>query len=43
MFGITGIFHFEKQRPMEQNRLKAITDIIRHWDPGGGGVFVEKI
>jgi asparagine synthase (glutamine-hydrolysing) len=42
MCGITGILHFENHRPVEQERLKAMTDIIAHRGPDGEGFFVDK-
>jgi len=42
MCGITGILHFENQRPVDKTVLKQMTDIIQHRGPDGEGFFVEK-
>lgn len=42
MCGITGILHFDKERPVDRNALKAMTDIIHHRGPDGEGFFIEK-
>ncbi len=42
MCGITGIFHFEKSRKVDYNRLKKMTDIIRHRGPDGEGFYSDK-
>ena len=42
MCGITGVFHFDKQRPINQYRLKEMTNIIKHRGPDGEGFFIKK-
>ncbi len=42
MCGITGVLHFDGERPVDLQRLKSMTDIIRHRGPDGEGFFVEK-
>lgn len=42
MCGIAGILHFDNQRPIEEPRLKAMTDIIQHRGPDGEGFYIDK-
>lgn len=42
MCGITGIFHFDKNHAVDNNRLKVMTDIIRHRGPDGEGFFIKN-
>jgi len=40
MCGITGIFHFNKERIIDKQKLIAMTNIIRHRGPDGDGFHV---
>ncbi len=42
MCGITGILHFDNQRPVDKLKLQTMTDIIRHRGSDGEGLFVKK-
>lgn len=42
MCGITGIFHFDKQKVADKNKLKKMTDVLRHRGPDGEGFFIDK-
>lgn len=42
MCGITGIFHFNKEKPVDRIKLNKMTDIISHRGPDGKGYFVDK-
>ncbi len=42
MCGITGIFHFESDRLVDDNKLKEMTDIINYRGPDGDGFFIDK-
>lgn len=42
MCGITGVLHFEKDRIVEKDRLKKMTDIIRHRGPDGEGFYIDN-
>ncbi|MGE0635303.1 MAG: asparagine synthase (glutamine-hydrolyzing) [Bacteroidia bacterium] len=42
MCGITGIIHFDRDREVELNRLKKITDIISYRGPDGQGFYANK-
>ena len=42
MCGITGIFHFEKDREVEGQRLKRMTDLIDYRGPDGEGFYVKQ-
>ena len=42
MCGITGIFHFEKERLLDENQLKKMTDIINYRGPDGDGFYFNK-
>ena len=42
MCGITGIFHFDSERPVDSNRLKVMTDVIDYRGPDGEGFYVNK-
>lgn len=42
MCGITGIFHFDKERAVDNHQLKKMTDIIRHRGPDGEGYYVKN-
>ena len=39
MCGITGVYHFDNNRKVEQLRLKKMTDIIRHRGPDDDGFY----
>ena len=41
MCGITGILHFEKDRPIDKDRLKKMTDVIQHRGPDGEGFYLQ--
>jgi asparagine synthase (glutamine-hydrolysing) len=41
MCGITGILHFDNQRPVEPQTLKSMTDIIHHRGPDGEGFYIS--
>jgi asparagine synthase (glutamine-hydrolysing) len=41
MCGITGLVHFDKQRPVDQVRLKSMADIIAHRGPDGEGFYIN--
>jgi len=41
MCGIAGIFHFDKERAVDNNLLKKMTDIIKHRGPDGEGYYVK--
>ena len=42
MCGITGIFHFVKNRMVDESRLKTMTDIIKHRGPDGEGFYINQ-
>lgn len=42
MCGITGIFHFDKDRKVELQRLKKMTDVIDYRGPDGEGFHVKE-
>ncbi|MCP3932969.1 MAG: asparagine synthase (glutamine-hydrolyzing) [Bacteroidetes bacterium] len=42
MCGITGIFHFDKLRHIDLDRLKKMTDILHHRGPDDEGYYVNK-
>lgn len=42
MCGITGIFHFDKARAVDNHLLKKMTDIIIHRGPDGEGYYVKN-
>jgi asparagine synthase (glutamine-hydrolysing) len=42
MCGITGVFHFDNHREVEINRLRVMSDIIRHRGPDGEGFYINK-
>lgn len=42
MCGITGIYHFDKGKPVDKNLLKKMTDIIRHRGPDAEGYYVKN-
>ncbi len=42
MCGITGIFYFDKNRIANKDRLKKMTDIIRHRGPDGEGFYLNR-
>ncbi|MDC1327139.1 asparagine synthase (glutamine-hydrolyzing) [Ulvibacter sp.] len=42
MCGIAGIYHFEKQRPINTDRLKKMADIIQYRGPDGEGFYVDQ-
>ena len=41
MCGITGIYHFDSNRPVSYKQLKKMTDIIRYRGPDDEGHYVE--
>jgi asparagine synthase (glutamine-hydrolysing) len=41
MCGITGIYHFDKDRAVDNHLLKKMTDIIKHRGPDGEGYFIK--
>jgi asparagine synthase (glutamine-hydrolysing) len=41
MCGISGIFHFDQGRKVEQQILKRMTDTLSHRGPDGSGFFVD--
>ena len=41
MCGITGLFHFDKERSVDKTHLKKMTDVIRHRGPDGEGFYVN--
>ena len=42
MCGITGIFHFDKDRTIDKKRLQKMNDVIYHRGPDGEGLFVKN-
>ena len=42
MCGIAGIYHFDRDRPVSKEKLKQMTDIIKHRGPDGYGYFIEN-
>ena len=42
MCGITGIYHFERNRAIDEYLLKTMTDIIKHRGPDGEGYYVNN-
>lgn len=42
MCGISGILHFEKERLVDKDLLKKMTDIIKHRGPDGEGFYIKK-
>jgi len=42
MCGITGIFNFNFEQNIDHNRLKRMTDSIRHRGPDGEGFYVDN-
>src|ERR1700692_2928672 len=40
MCGIAGKFNVDRTRPIDRARLTAMTGVLAHRGPGGGGVFV---
>ena len=42
MCGITGILHFDKDRFINQSRLKKMTDSLIHRGPDGEGFYINK-
>jgi asparagine synthase (glutamine-hydrolysing) len=42
MCGLTGIFHFNKNRIVDVNVLKKMTDVIKHRGPDGEGYYITK-
>ncbi|MBA2613507.1 MAG: asparagine synthase (glutamine-hydrolyzing) [Bacteroidetes bacterium] len=42
MCGITGILHFDKQRTVDDLKLKKITEIINYRGPDGDGFYFNK-
>jgi asparagine synthase (glutamine-hydrolysing) len=41
MCGITGVFHFDHNRQVDQQRLKTMSDIIEHRGPDGEGFYIN--
>ena len=41
MCGIAGIWHFEKDRSLEKERLGKMTDVIAHRGPDGEGHYID--
>ncbi|MCH8033714.1 MAG: asparagine synthase (glutamine-hydrolyzing) [Bacteroidetes bacterium] len=41
MCGITGIYHFNKERSVDKSQLKRMTDIIRHRGPDSDGFYLN--
>ena len=41
MCGITGIFHFDKDRSINKDLLHKMTDTVRHRGPDGEGYFIK--
>ncbi len=41
MCGITGIFHFDRERTVDNTLLKKMTDVIRHRGPDGEGFYIN--
>lgn len=42
MCGITGVYHFDKDRYIDEQRLQKMTDIIRHRGPDGEGFYIKN-
>ncbi len=42
MCGISGIFHFDPDRAIDEPVLKRMTDIISHRGPDGSGFYIEN-
>lgn len=42
MCGIAGILHFDKERSVAQNRLKAMRDSMAHRGPNGSRIYTEQ-
>lgn len=42
MCGITGLYHFDKRRPVDKKLLRKMTDIIRHRGPDGEGYYIKN-
>jgi len=42
MCGITGIFNFDIDKAVDYDRLKKMTDVIRHRGPDGEGYYLNK-
>ena len=42
MCGIAGIFHFDKERPVNKSLLKKMTRILHHRGPDGEGYYVKN-
>src|SRR5688500_11301354 len=40
MCGITGIYHYGSDRPVDPSRLVAMTDLLAHRGPDDSGVYV---
>src|SRR5688500_11132992 len=40
MCGITGIYHYGSDRPVDPARLMAMTDLLAHRGPDDSGVYV---
>jgi len=42
MCGITGFLHFDKERKADTNKLKSMTDIIKHRGPDREGFYINE-
>lgn len=42
MCGITGIFHFDSDRPVDRSKLKRMTDLVHHRGPDGEGYHLDQ-
>jgi asparagine synthase (glutamine-hydrolysing) len=42
MCGISGFFHFERERKASQNTIKRMNDVIAHRGPDGEGFFINE-
>ena len=42
MCGISGIYHFDKEKTVDIKQLKRMTEILRHRGPDGEGIYVKQ-
>ncbi|QLC21419.1 amidotransferase 1, exosortase A system-associated [Parasphingopyxis sp. CP4] len=42
MCGLTGIFHLETAKPVDPDRVRAMTDVLAHRGPDGSGVWTAQ-
>ena len=42
MCGLAGIFHLETAKPVDPNRIRAMTDAQIHRGPDGSGVWTAR-